>query len=242
MKKIVLNLKMNMSLNDIKNYEVEISKICNHNPEVIICPSYPFLHLFSSSNYILGAQDVSQFIDGDYTGEVSAKQLSSIGVKYTIINHSERKKTSIINDDVILSKIKNAINSGLKVILCIGETFEEKRSGRTNMILSNKILKLFDQLNRDYLKNIVIAYEPEWAVGSNMMVNNNEVNNLVKELKTEIFKIYGKDMEILYGGSINSYNITNLITMVNIDGFLLGKSSSDIKEINDILLMCKEKY
>lgn len=242
MKKVILNLKMNMILEEIKNYEIEITKICNHNPEVIICPSYPFLNIFNSEKYILGAQDVSQFIEGDYTGEVSAKQLVSLGVKYVIVNHSERKKVANVNDDVILSKVRNALNAGLKVILCLGETSEEKRSGRTNYILTTKILKLFDQLNRDNLKNIIIAYEPEWAIGSNMMVNDRDVDILAGELKKEIFRNYDKDIEVLYGGSINSYNITNLSTMLNIDGFLLGKSSADLKEINDILLMCKEKY
>lgn len=242
MKKVVLNLKMNMTLIEIKSYEEEISKICNHNPEVIICPSYPFLHLFSNPSYLLGAQDVSQFIDGGYTGEVSARQVASIGAKYTIINHSERKKVSNVSDDIILSKIRNALSANLKVILCIGETYEEKRSGRTKNILINKIIRIFNQLNREDLKSIIIAYEPEWAIGSGIPANDYETNELSGYLKQEIFRNYDKDIEVLYGGSINSYNITNLINMVNVDGFLLGKSSIDLKEVNDILLMCKEKY
>lgn len=242
MKKVVLNLKMNMALEEIKKYETEMSKVCNHNPEVIICPSYPFLHLFISPNYLLGSQDVSQFIEGGYTGEVSAKQVASTGAKYTIINHSERKKVSNVSDEIILSKVRNALSANLKIILCVGETYEEKRSGRTTNILLNKIVRLFNQLNRDDLKNIIIAYEPEWAIGSGIAADDREVNELTGILKQEIFRNYDKDMEILYGGSVNSYNITNLITMVNIDGFLLGKSSIDLKEINDIILMCKEKY
>ncbi len=242
MKKVVLNLKMNLVLEEAKEYELEVQKICNHNPEVIICPSYPFLYLFSNENYFLGAQDVSQFIEGEYTGEVSAKQIASIGAKYTIINHSERKKLINVNNDIVLSKIRNALNAGLEIILCIGETAEERKSGRVNIIIINKILRLFDQLSKENLKHIIIAYEPEWAVGNNMFINNSEINSLIGEIKKEIFRSYNKDMEVLYGGNINSYNITNLISMVNVDGFLLGKSSMDLKEIIDILLMCKEKY
>jgi triosephosphate isomerase len=242
MKKVVLNLKMNMTLEEIKSYEIEISKICNHNPEVIICPSYPFLHLFTNTNYFLGSQDVSQFIEGGYTGEVSARQVASIGAKYTIINHSERKKVANVSDDIILSKIRNALNANLKVVLCVGETYEEKRSGRTNNILINKIIRIFNQLNREDIKNIIVAYEPEWAIGSGIPAGPQEINELSGIIKQEVFRNFNKEIEVLYGGSVNSYNITNLVNMFNIDGFLLGKASVDLKEVNDILLMCKEKY
>lgn len=242
MKTVVLNLKMNLTLDEITKYETEILSLCNHNPEIIICPSYPFLSLFKSPNYFLGAQDVSQFIEGSYTGEVSAKQLASMSVKYVLVNHSERKKVSNITDDVILSKIRNALNNGLKVILCIGETLDERKRGETIKALKYRVIRLFNQLNRDDIKNIMLAYEPEWAIGTGVAANDKEINEIIGSLKQEIFRNYNKDIDILYGGSVNSYNITNLSTMVNVDGFLLGKASIDLKEINDIILMCKEKY
>jgi triosephosphate isomerase len=241
-KKIVLNLKMHLNLEEMNKYQEEITKIANHNPEIIVAPSYPFLYLFNNPNYLLGAQDVSQFIEGSYTGEVSAKQLASMGVKYAIINHSERKKIAFPTDDIILSKIKNALNAGIKVILCIGETYEEKKINKTFPALRNRLIKIFNQINREDLKNIIIAYEPEWAIGTGISANSYEIDALAAELKKEIFRNYDKDMEILYGGSVNSYNITNLAKMVNVDGFLLGSASIDLKELNDILLMCIERY
>jgi len=242
MKKIVLNLKMHLTLEEMTKYQEEIAKVANHNPEIIVTPSYPFLYLFNNPNYFLGAQDVSQFIEGNYTGEVSAKQLASMGVKYVIVNHSERKKITVLTDDIILSKIKNALNAGIKVILCIGETYEEKKINKTYPALRSRLIKIFNQINRDDLKNIIIAYEPEWAIGTGVSANNYEIDDLAAELKKEIFRNYDKDMEILYGGSVNSYNITNLAKMVNVDGFLLGGASIDLKELNDILLMCIERY
>ncbi|HOP65788.1 MAG TPA: triose-phosphate isomerase [Bacilli bacterium] len=242
MKKVILNLKMNLVLEEIKKYEEEIALLCDHNPEVIICPSYPFLYLFKNPNYYLGAQDASQFIEGSYTGEVSAKQLASMGVKHVIINHSERKKIVALSNDVLLSKIKNILNNNMQVILCVSETIEERKSHKTVDVLLSKIVKLFNQLNREDIKKITIAYEPEWAIGTGTALNYLEVDEIAKVLKSEIFRMYEKYVDILYGGSVNSYNITNLSTTVNIDGFLIGKASLDMKEINDILSMCKEKY
>ncbi len=242
MKKVVLNLKMNMTKDSALNYEKELAKMCVHNPEVIVCPSFPFLYMFTSPNYLLGTQDVSEFIEGSYTGEVSARQVTSMGAKYTIINHAERKKIQNLTEEILLRKIKNAMDNGLKVILCYGDTLDERKSGKAKENIKNKIIKLFNRLNRDYLDNIIVAYEPEWAISSDITPTVKEIDEMADEIKKTVFRFYDKDIEVLYGGSINGYNITNLITAVNVDGFIIGPASLDFRQLHDILAMCKEKY
>ena len=242
MKKVVLNLKMNLTLQGMETYEQSLQKLCNHNPEVIVCPSNPFLYLFKNPNYLLGSQDVSEFIEGSYTGEVSAKQLASMGVKYTILNHNERNKVNALTDEVLLRKIKNAMDNKMQVLLCIGDTAEEHKSKQSLENIKKRLIKLFNRVNRDYLDNIIIVYEPLWAISSGLTPTIQEIDEMALMIKNTIFRNYDKDIEVFYGGSITGYNITNLITAVNIDGYVVGESSLDMRSLSDILAMTKEKY
>lgn len=241
MKKIVLNLKMNFDREEITKYENELQNIVTGNPEVIVCPPTCFLYKFASEKYALCAQNVSEYINGAYTGEVSAKQLYSMGVEYVLINHRERKLVELINEDTIFNKIRNVLQNNMNVILCIGETLADKKIKRTEYYIKSTLNKLFSKLNKEEIKKIIIAYEPEW-VKDNKSITNEEITNMISLIKNETKKITGYDIEVLYGGNINGFNIAFLNTIFNCNGFLIGDSSLNILEIGDILQMTKEKF
>lgn len=242
MKRIVLNLKMNFDFFEVRNYANEITKIITGNPEVVVCPSYPFLGLFQNSLYELGAQDVSEFINGDHTGSVSAKQLSSLNVKNVIISHSERKKVQDETPEVLVNKIRNAISNKIKVIVCFNETLDEKKSGKTEFLIRQKMALVFNKLNKEELSQITIAYEPEWTRDSFNCLSNEEIDKVADYIKKEFSSHYGLGVEVLYGGGINAININTLMKLKNITGFMLGKSALDIRELNDIITATTEKF
>ena len=217
---IVGNIKMNMKFGEIPNYINCFKDIKNKN--LIICPSYIYIPYFLNYNFHVGSQNVCGYEDGGYTGEISAKQLNSIGVKYTIIGHSERRIKLKETDIEINQKIKSAVKGNLKVILCIGETEEEKQLLKKDIILKRQIRSaLFEVENLD---NIIIAYEPVWSVGTNKLPSNDELIKTISYIKNIVYSLYKKNIKVIYGGSINEQNIENLKTITELDVYLIGSA------------------
>lgn len=230
MKLIVGNFKMNMLNEDIKEYIEEIRKHSFTN--VIYCPSNIFLKDFINNNLTVGTQDVSAFENGSYTGDVSASQLKSIGVKYAIIGHSERRK--YYNEkDILLDKLKMTINNEIIPIYCIGETKEEYDNNLTLNVLMNEIDYIFNS-NID-LETLIIAYEPLWAIGTGLIPSNNEIDDACEYIKKYINDKYSISSKVLYGGSVNKKNIYDLEKIKNIDGYLIGGCSIKVHEFIDII-------
>lgn len=221
-KLIVGNLKNYMSASDIAKYLKKIDKI----EDVVICPSNIFIPYFLKKKFEVGIQNI--YLDKTCTGEITAKQAKSLGISYTIIGHSERRINFNETNIEINEKIKEAINNNLKVILCIGETLEEKGNNQTLEILEKQIKECLDNINLD---NIIIAYEPIWAIGTNIIPTINEIEETIKKIK-EIVNI-----KVLYGGSVNSNNISDIIKVT--DGVLIGKASTDIDEFLKIIEVVK---
>ena len=220
-KLIVGNIKMNMKFGEISNYLNYFKNIKNKN--VVICPSYIYIPYFLNYDFSVGSQNVCAYDDGGYTGEVSAKQLSSIGVKYTIIGHSERRIKLNESSIEINKKIKNALDSKIKVILCIGETLEQNKLMKKDIILKRQLKdSLFDISD---LSNVIIAYEPVWSIGTNKVPKEEEIIYTVKYIKELIKTMYKTDIKVLYGGSINEKNIEKIKNIKEIDGFLIGSAS-----------------
>ena len=153
--------------------------------------------------------------------------LKSVGAKYVIIGHSENRKTGE-NNKLINLKIKSALKSGLKVIFCIGETLQEKRKKITKRILNNQIKSGLNKIKDK--KNILIAYEPIWSIGSGLIPKSNELLDTIKFIKSN-----NKNYKVLYGGSVSTKNILQLRLIDNIDGFLIGGASQDSKKFIDII-------
>lgn len=230
-KLIVGNIKMNMKFGEIYNYLNYFKDINSKN--IVICPSYIYIPYFLNYNFSVGSQNVCSYEDGGYTGEISAKQLSSIGVKYTIVGHSERRiKLKESNLD-INKKIKSALKANLKVILCIGETKEELDLLKKDIVLKRQIRDAL--IDIDDISDIIIAYEPVWSIGTNKIPSNEELISTVKYIKDLVYKSYKKNIKVLYGGSIKENNILQLKNIEELDGFLIGSASIDPIQFTQII-------
>jgi len=225
MKYLIANLKQNKVLSEIQIYEADLRKKGVFNLNIIICPSTPFLSVFQGNNYKLGTQDVSIYPQGAYTGETSAKQLASMGVKYAIIGHSERRKYFMENNSILSQKIANSFAHGIQVVYCIGETKEEYENKKTYSILEQQIALVLNEFTREELKNIIIAYEPVWAIGTGLTPNTQEIEETTKFIKKIILDYYELDLAVLYGGSVDENNIIDFVKIASLDGFLVGGAS-----------------
>lgn len=237
-KLIVANFKMNMNLQEIAEYINYINNIefnINQN-QIVICPSYIYIPYFNNSNkYKVGSQDVSVNERGAYTGEVSALQLKSENVKYSILGHSERRKNFNENELIINKKIRQCINNNIKPIVCIGESKEERLMMKTEQVLRRSILDLFRDFNKEELSDVVIAYEPIWAIGTGITPTKQEIEETVIFIK-DIFKsAYKVEVDVLYGGSVSLKTMDKFISLENVDGFLIGGSSCDAEEFSNII-------
>lgn len=230
-KLVVGNIKMNMKFGEIANYISIFKNIKSSN--VVICPSYIYIPYFLNYDFSVGSQNVCAYESGSYTGEVSAKQLSSIGVKYTIVGHSERRVNLKESDVDINNKIKSSLKAKLKVILCIGETIEEKSLLKTDLVLKRQIRNaLFDI---DDISNVIIAYEPIWSIGTNNIPKEKELIDTVNYIKRLVFNKYKKEINVIYGGSINEKNINRLKSIKALDGFLIGSASINPNQFVEII-------
>lgn len=231
MKYIVCNLKNKLNLEEIREYVDKLSKL-NINKNIIILPSYPYIPFFYKCNCSIGAQDISSFIDTTITGEVNGDQLKSLGCKYVLVGHSERKiNKKEINIDFI-NKINNAQENDLSIIYCIGENKQEKENMQTYNVLEKQISEV---LNNVSVKNIMIAYEPIWAIGTGESPSKTELINIIDYIKETVMEKYNIDINVLYGGSVSDNNISELTSIKNLDGLLIGNYSIDSNNIQKII-------
>ena len=233
MKYFVCNFKNKLVKDDIVRYNNRLSEIESKKVKLVIVPSLPFLAFFDKNGYSIGSQDISSFMDKTITGEVTGEQLKSLGVEYVIVGHSERREYKHeINIDFI-NKINNAIESGIKVIYCIGETLKDKEEGNTYMVLEKQISEV---LNNVEVKNIIIAYEPVWAIGTGRIPQVKEIKDTVEFIKDIIEENYDTRLDVLYGGSVNKDNIARINAIKCVDGFLVGGASTSIDSLESMLL------
>lgn len=233
MKYFICNFKNKLNKDDVIRYNNRLSEIESKKVKLVVVPSLPFLAFFDKNGYSIGSQDISSFMDKTITGEVTGEQLKSLGVEYVIVGHSERREYKHeINIDFI-NKINNAIESGIKVIYCIGETLKDKEEGNTYMVLEKQISEV---LNNVEVKNIIIAYEPVWAIGTGRIPQVKEIKDTVEFIKDIIEENYDTRLDVLYGGSINKDNIASINAIKCVDGFLVGGASTSIDSLESMLL------
>ena len=195
MKYFVCNFKNKLVKDDIVKYNNRISEIESKKVKLVICPSLPFLGFFDKNGYSIGSQDISSFMDKTITGEVTGEQLKSLGVEYVIVGHSERREYKHeINIDFI-NKINNAMENDIKVIYCIGETLKDKDEGNTYMILEKQISEV---LNNVEVKNMIIAYEPVWAIGTGKVPREKEIRDNIEFIKDIVEEKYDTRLDVLY--------------------------------------------
>ena len=244
-KKVIAgNWKMNMLPNETMEYIENFSKLVKDTQnEVILC--VPYIDLFyalmaaQDTNIKIGAQNMHFAESGAYTGEVSAKMLKSIGVEYVIIGHSERRQYFAETDESVNKKVKAAFENELKPIVCVGETLEEREKGITEKIITNQTKLALDGLTNNQVENVIIAYEPIWAIGTGKTATSEDANNSIKAIREEIKNIYGNEVAekviIQYGGSVKSSNAKELFETSDIDGGLVGGASLMADEFSKIV-------
>lgn len=176
---------------------------------------------------------------GAYTGEVSAPMLKSIGVEYVIIGHSERRQYFAETDETVNKKIKSALAHGLKPIVCVGETLEQREAGETEKVVTNQIAKAFEGITASDLEKIIVAYEPIWAIGTGKTATKEDANATIMQIRKKLAEIYGQNeaegVIIQYGGSVKSSNAKELFEMSDIDGGLVGGASLKAEEFSKIV-------
>ena len=244
-KKVIAgNWKMNMLPNETMSYIEQLEPLVKGTEnEVILC--VPYTDLFyailtaQNTNIKIGAQNMHFEEKGAYTGEVSGKMLKSIGVEYVIIGHSERRQYFSETDETVNKKLKAAFANDLKPIVCVGETLEERESGKTAQIITKQTELALQGLTQEQVENTIIAYEPIWAIGTGKTATSEDANNSIKEIRNKIAEIYGQEIAdsviIQYGGSVKSSNAKELFEMSDIDGGLVGGASLKPEEFSKIV-------
>lgn len=206
--------------------------------KIIYCPPYTLINAFinktKNSNVEIGAQDCFENEkEGPFTGGICAEQIKKLGAKYVILGHSEKRINGDTNSK-INKKIKSALNQKLRVILCVGETLKEYKQKKTNIAVQNQIIQCLKDIKN--IKNILIAYEPVWSIGSGLIPDNYKITKVVKNIRKIIKKKFKKsNCIILYGGSVNQKNINKLKEINCINGYLIGGASRNANKFIDIV-------
>lgn len=228
------NWKMNKTiLESLKLIEnIKKHKLNNH-VEAVVC--VPFTSLdqvkkeLEGTNIKLGAQNLHWEEKGAYTGEISPLMLKEIGIDYCIIGHSERRQYFNETDTMVNKKIKTALKHGIKPIVCVGETLEERNRGEEKKVVKNQVLNALEDIDEKEIENIVIAYEPIWAIGTGKTASSEDANSMCKFIRGIIKEKYsdlaGEKIRIQYGGSVKPNTIEELMSKEDIDGALVGGAS-----------------
>ena len=232
----IANWKMYGGLNSLNSIHkvVKFFKTFKKNKfiKIVYCPPSTLIRPMSKklkkSSIEVGAQNChEQNTYGAFTGSINSMMLKNVGAKYIIIGHSENRQFGETNKLINL-KIKNTLKSGLKVIFCIGETLQEKRKKITNQVLSKQIKLGLNKIKNK--KNIIIAYEPVWSIGTGLIPKPSELFKTINFIKKK-----NKKNKVLYGGSVNPKNVHELKSISNIDGYLIGGASQNPKKFIDII-------
>ena len=243
-KVIAGNWKMNMLPNETIKFIEELTPMVKDTEnEVILC--VPYIDLFyallnvQGTNIKIGAQNMHFEESGAYTGEISGKMLKSIGVEYVIIGHSERRQYFAETDETVNKKIKAALANELKPIVCVGETLSQREAGKAEKIITKQTELALEGLTEKQVKELIIAYEPIWAIGTGKTATKEDANEAIKAIRNKIAKIYGQTVAdgviIQYGGSVKSSNAKELFEMSDIDGGLVGGASLKPEEFSKIV-------
>lgn len=215
--------------------------------EVAVCPPFPALpavrEALSGSRIQLGAQDAHFADEGAYTGNVSAPMLKEVGASVVILGHSERRQYERETDDLINRKLKNVLRHGLRAICCVGERLEERESGRTEKVVETQLQGVFEGISLADLEQVVIAYEPVWAIGTGKNATPEQAEAVHRFIRQWFAAKYNREaagrLRIQYGGSVKPANIRDLMTMPDVDGALVGGASLKVEDFCAIVLWDK---
>lgn len=220
MKVIAGNWKMNGSRASLQDMVKSLQNVETEN-EIILCVPYTMLGI-DGGRVSLGAQDVSTHDHGAYTGEVSAQMIADTGAKYVIVGHSERRQYHNETNDIVRQKVQAALSAGLTPIVCVGETMEEKQAGKTMEIIESGVR---ESIPNDIDKDIIVAYEPRWAIGAGLTPTTEEIAEAHKLIADTLSDMGLSGTPVLYGASVKGSNAESIMTIPNVDGVLVGGAS-----------------
>jgi len=240
------NWKMNMTPSEGAKFAADLAKAvkeANVDVRVMIAPPYvtipAVLEAVKGSSIIVAAQNMSDHTSGAYTGEIAPAMLKDLGVKTVILGHSERRSYYGETDEFINAKVLLAIKEEMEVVLCVGETLEEREGGKLEEVLSRQITVGLKNVDPAAMKAITIAYEPVWAIGTGKTATPEDADNAHAFIRSEVEKLYGKDIAekliIQYGGSVKADNVKALMAKKNIDGALVGGASLSVEKFLPII-------
>ena len=238
------NWKMNASKESVNKLVMGIlSGMSNVSSEVVICAPFPYLSqveaLITHSQVRLGAQNLNTNMSGAFTGEVSADMIKDFGAQHVIVGHSERRSLYGETNTIVAEKVKAALDSDLIPLFCVGETLEQREAGETESVVAAQINTVADLVGIDAFLNIVVAYEPVWAIGTGVTASPEqaqEVHAFIRQLLANNNYDVAQQTPILYGGSMNAANAKELIACADIDGGLIGGASL---KPEDFLQICR---
>ena len=235
MKYLICNLKANKTYEEMLNYKSILNSTKFNNINFVFAPSIIYLPLFKDSNIDLCVQDITLNENLNLTGDISIKQLKSLDVKYAIIGHYERRKYYKENEYEILEKIKDCLNSNLRVIYCIGETKEENERKVEYQVLERQIARIFNKLTNDELENIIIAYEPTYLIGKDNAYDILKIRSMILFIKKLVKDYYDIDIKVIFGGHVTNNNLKTLLEINIIDGFIICSSILNPNNISKII-------
>ncbi|HIF47002.1 triose-phosphate isomerase [Candidatus Thioglobus sp.] len=238
------NWKMNASKETVNTLVMGIlSGMSEVEAKVIVCAPSPYMSqveaLITHSQLNLGAQDLNVNASGAFTGEVSADMIKDFGAQYVVVGHSERRSMYGETDQVVADKVRVALENNLTPLFCIGETLEEREAGNMESVVTRQIQAVIDLSGIDSFKNIIIAYEPVWAIGTGVTATPQQAQDahaFIRSMLAQNNADIAQSTPILYGGSMNPGNAVELISCEDIDGGLIGGASL---KAEDFLQICK---
>ena len=238
------NWKMNMTPSEARALVEELKPLVKDAKcEVVVCPPYVDLsavsELIKGSNIRLGAQNIHWAEKGAFTGEVSANMLKELGVEYAIIGHSERRQYFGETDETVNARAKAAIAAGITPIICVGESLEERESGRTEAKVSGQVKNDLEGIAAGDVAKLGIAYEPIWAKGTGKTATDEQANETIGMIRATVAGMFGKEtaeaLRIQYGGSMKPSNARSLMAMPEIDGGLIGGASLKAVDFSQVV-------
>ncbi len=239
------NWKMNKTLTETKAFADELKPLLGRPKwcEVVLCVPYVNLQaairMFKDSRVSIGAENCHYESSGAYTGEVSAEMLEDLGVKYVVVGHSERRQYYNETDFTVNKKVRAALDVGLRPIVCVGESLEQRELGVTMDLITYQVKCALAGVSAERIRHVVFAYEPIWAIGTGKTATAAEAQEVCQAIRTLIRKMYGaqvaRAVTIQYGGSMNAQNAYELLSQPDIDGGLIGGASLKADQFVEIV-------
>ena len=237
------NWKMNKTIKEAMDFVNDVKdKVQNDKVEAVICAPFTLLkdlkEATKGTNIKIGAQNMHYADNGAFTGEIAPNMLKELDIDYVVIGHSERREYFNETDETVNKKVLKALEVGIDPILCCGETLEEREAGKTKEVCKVQVEKALENVFKDDLEKVVIAYEPVWAIGTGKTATSEDANDVIKYIREVVANLYGdlaNKVRIQYGGSVKPQNVAEIMAQSDIDGALVGGASLESSDYTKLV-------